>query len=64
MDVKDIKSAHDYFELLQRGGVIDKRHYSKNGVGAGITTFNMVFTAIRASLQNAAIRHGLWQGLL
>ena len=57
MDVCDVKSGHDYFELLQRGGVIDKQHYTKNGVGSGIATFNMVLNAVRSSRDNAGIRY-------
>jgi hypothetical protein len=49
----DLRSGHDYFELLQRGGVIDKDHYIKNGVGAGIVTFNIVLVAILAHRNHA-----------
>jgi hypothetical protein len=55
MDVHDIKSALDYFELLQRGGVINADHYFKNGVGAGIVTFNVVLTSILASRDNSTM---------
>ena len=57
MDVGDLKSCHDYFELLQRGGVIDEQHYMKNGVGAGIVTFNVVLIAILASLENVGMQY-------
>ena len=46
LDSADIKSIHDYFELLQRGGVIDNANYQKNGFGAGIVTFNIVAISV------------------
>ena len=52
-DLVNISSSLDYFELLQRGGVINKAHYNKNGVGVGITTFNMVLVAIMSNLDKA-----------
>jgi hypothetical protein len=52
-DLSDIRSVLDYFELLQRGGVINKQHYVSNGVGAGIASFNIVFTAVKANLEDA-----------
>lgn len=54
LNVKDIKSSLDYFELLQRAGVINKTNYAKNGVGAGILTYNIVLTAVRTNLQYPA----------
>ena len=52
-DLCDLCSVLDYYELLQRAGVINKAHYLKNGVGAGIATFNIVFTAVQANRENA-----------
>ena len=52
LDLVDLQTSLDYFELLQRGGVIDKYHYLKNGVGAGIVTFNTVFVAIKATQED------------
>jgi hypothetical protein len=46
MDVADIKSVSEYFELLMHGGVVDRAHSQKNGVGAGILTFNVVLMSI------------------
>jgi hypothetical protein len=56
LDLADLRSTHEYFELLQRGGVIGKDQYVTNGVGAGIATFNTIFTAVQANRENTAIK--------
>jgi hypothetical protein len=55
LDVVDLQTCLDYFELLQRGGVIDKYNYLKNGVGVGIVTFNTVFIAIKATQEDKTL---------
>ena len=55
LDLADIKSAHDYFELLQRGGVIDNIGAQKNGVGAGIVTFNIVAISVFSKIGGKTI---------
>jgi hypothetical protein len=55
LDLADIKSAHDYFELLQRGGVIDNIGAQKNGVGAGIVTFNIVAISVFSKIAGTTI---------
>jgi len=55
LDLADIKSAHDYLELLQRGGVIDNIGAQKNGVGAGIVTFNIVAISVFSKIGGKTI---------
>ena len=55
LDAADIKSIHDYFELLQRGGVIDNANYQQNGVGAGIVTFNIVAISVFSKIAGTTI---------
>ena len=51
LDLADIKSAHDYFELLQRGDNIGAQ---KNGVG-GIVTFNIVAISVLTTWNSCKI---------